>query len=146
MSAERYTFDTNILFYAADNTAGHRHRRALALTQDAIAHDCILTLQSLAELANALLKRRVASVLKIEQIVGAYRSSFPVTAATEADLADAIDTHRTYNISFWDAMLWATARRAGCTLLLSEDFQDGRVLGGVTFRNPFAAGFKIGDL
>ena len=64
MSAERYTFDTNILFYAADNTAGHRHRRALALTQDAIAHDCILTLQSLAELANALLKRRVASVLK----------------------------------------------------------------------------------
>jgi predicted nucleic acid-binding protein len=103
MSAERYTFDTNILFYAADNTAGHRHRRALALTQDAIAHDCILTLQSLAELANALLKRRVASVLKIEQIVGAYRSSFPVTAATEADLADAIDTHRTYNISFWDA-------------------------------------------
>ena len=69
-----------------------------------------------------------------------------MTAATEADLADAIDTHRTYNISFWDAMLWATARRAGCTLLLSEDFQDGRVLGGVTFRNPFAAGFKIGDL
>lgn len=35
-------------------------------------------------------------------------------------------------------MLWATARRAGCRLLLSEDLQDGRFLGGVLFRNPFA--------
>ncbi len=34
-------------------------------------------------------------------------------------------------------MLWATARRAGCRLLLSEDFQDGRDLGGVLFLNPF---------
>ena len=34
-------------------------------------------------------------------------------------------------------MLWATARDAGCGLVISEDFQDGRTLGGVTFVNPF---------
>ncbi len=39
---------------------------------------------------------------------------------------------------FWDAMIWATAKRAGCRLLLSEDGQDGRTLGGVTIVNPFA--------
>ena len=45
-----------------------------------------------------------------------------------------MESHR---ISFWDAMLWATARRAGCGAILTEDFQDGRLLGGVRFINPF---------
>lgn len=39
--------------------------------------------------------------------------------------------------NFEDAVLWATARRVGCTTLLTEDLQDGRTLDGVTFRNPF---------
>ena len=34
-------------------------------------------------------------------------------------------------------MLWATADRIGVRYLLTEDFQDGRVLGGVTFVDPF---------
>jgi predicted nucleic acid-binding protein len=34
-------------------------------------------------------------------------------------------------------MLWATLDQAGCRTLLTEDFQDGRTLGGVTFLNPF---------
>jgi predicted nucleic acid-binding protein len=36
-------------------------------------------------------------------------------------------------------MMWAVAREAGCRYLLSEDFQSGRTLLGVTFVNPFAA-------
>jgi predicted nucleic acid-binding protein len=35
-------------------------------------------------------------------------------------------------------MIWATAKRHGCRLLISEDGQAGRVLGGVTIVNPFA--------
>ena len=34
-------------------------------------------------------------------------------------------------------MLWASAQRAGVKHLLTEDFQDGFVLQGVTFVNPF---------
>jgi len=41
--------------------------------------------------------------------------------------------------SFWDAMLWATVRRAGVRLLVSEDFQDGQTIEGVRIINPFAA-------
>ncbi|WP_404325563.1 hypothetical protein [Aerophototrophica crusticola] len=40
-------------------------------------------------------------------------------------------------MSIFDAQVWATVRRAGCTHLLTEDFQDGRSLGGITFVNPF---------
>ena len=34
-------------------------------------------------------------------------------------------------------MLWATAERAGCRLILTEDGHDGRDLEGVRFVNPF---------
>jgi predicted nucleic acid-binding protein len=34
-------------------------------------------------------------------------------------------------------MLWASAQRAGVRHMLTEDFQDGFVLQGVTFINPF---------
>jgi predicted nucleic acid-binding protein len=49
---------------------------------------------------------------------------------------DAVERH---GLSFWDAMLWATANRAGRRVLLSQDFQDGRRLDGVLFVDPFAA-------
>jgi hypothetical protein len=34
-------------------------------------------------------------------------------------------------------MLWASAQRAGVRQMLTEDFQDGFVLGDVTCINPF---------
>ena len=40
-------------------------------------------------------------------------------------------------ISYWDAIILAAAENAGCTYLLSEDFQNGRVYGEVTVVNPF---------
>lgn len=40
-------------------------------------------------------------------------------------------------LSFWDAMMWAAAKEAGCRLLISEDFQDGQAIGPVTFIDPF---------
>lgn len=137
MSANRFTFDTNVLFYASDSTAGDKHTRALLLTDSAATRDCVLTLQSLGELFNAVVKRRDLSAAVAEQIVRAYRDTFTIIPVIQDDLADAMSAQQTHHIPFWDALLWATARRAGCTLFLTEDLQDGRTLGGMTFRNPF---------
>jgi hypothetical protein len=35
-------------------------------------------------------------------------------------------------------MIVAAAQLQGCSILLSEDFQDGMIFGGVAVRNPFA--------
>lgn len=42
-----------------------------------------------------------------------------------------------YTISFWDALVVAAARAAGCDRLLTEDLQDGQDLGGVVVVDPF---------
>jgi predicted nucleic acid-binding protein len=62
---------------------------------------------------------------------------FPVILPKATTLKFAIDAVENHKLSFWDAMLWATAKQAGVNILLSEDFQHGRALEGVSFRNPF---------
>ena len=71
------------------------------------------------------------------EIIQEWRDAVPVFAADELCLTDAIDAVAAHSWSFRDAMIWATAKRAQCRLLLSEDGQDGRTLGGVTTVNPF---------
>jgi predicted nucleic acid-binding protein len=39
--------------------------------------------------------------------------------------------------SLWDGVLLASAAEAGCTVILSEDMQDGARLGPITICNPF---------
>lgn len=43
-----------------------------------------------------------------------------------------------YQLSWYDAHMWAYAERFGLAELLSEDFQDGRLYGTVQVVNPFA--------
>jgi predicted nucleic acid-binding protein len=143
MSVERYTFDTNILFYALDPDAGEKHRIASSLIATADPAHALLVLQTLGELCNSVQRKNPSGADPAYSFIAGNAVLFDVVHALPWDLTDAIAIHQDHNIPFWDAMLWATARRAGCTLLLSEDFQDGRVLGGVTFRNPFTAGFKL---
>jgi len=43
-----------------------------------------------------------------------------------------------HRLSFWDALIVATATRCGATTLLTEDLNAGQVLEGVRIVNPFA--------
>jgi predicted nucleic acid-binding protein len=42
-----------------------------------------------------------------------------------------------YGLSWWDGLVVAAAQTQGCSLLLTEDLQDGAVYGGVSVRSPF---------
>ena len=64
---------------------------------------------------------------------------FQVISANDTALVDAMDAVDEHRLSFWDAMIWATARQIGCAALLSEDMQDGRRLSGIEFIDPFSA-------
>jgi len=49
-----------------------------------------------------------------------------------------------HRLSWWDSLIVAAARSEGCSMLLSEDLQDGAVYGGVTVRNPFRMSLSEG--
>ncbi|HLT92192.1 MAG TPA: PIN domain-containing protein [Woeseiaceae bacterium] len=52
-------------------------------------------------------------------------------------LLRAQDVERRHRLSWWDALIVAAAQLQNCTLLLSEDLQDGWSCDGLTVCNPF---------
>ncbi len=132
------SFDTNVLVYATASISDVKAMRARDVIARAVrAASSLLLLQTLAEFNNVAIRKARIPVKDIRRTIDAWCAVLPVQAADESDLLAALEAVRSHRLAFWDAMLWASARRAGVRYLLTEDLQDGLVLHGVTFINPF---------
>jgi predicted nucleic acid-binding protein len=133
----RATVDTNILIYAVDVDAGSKHVLAAHLVKSLSERKFVLPLQCITEFYRATTKKRRFAAAEAASFVRQFRDSMQIIPAAIEDLDPAMQIHLQHNIQFFDALLIATARRAGCTVFLSEDLQDGRDFDGITVRNPF---------
>jgi predicted nucleic acid-binding protein len=132
------SFDTNVLVYATASLQDPKALRARDLIARAMrAGRTILLLQTLAEFANVAIRKAGIPIEDIIKTINAWRAVLPVQAADEEDLSAALEAVRAHRLPFWDAMLWASAQRAGLRCLLTEDLQDGFLLQSVRFVNPF---------
>ena len=101
------------------------------------AESSILLLQSLAEFANVAIRKAKIRIDDIRRTIDAWCAVLRIQTAEEDDLKDALEAMRAHRLVFWDVMLCASARRAGVQHFLTEGLQDGFVLQGVSFVNPF---------
>jgi len=133
----RSFFDTNILVYADDKRARKKQSRAIDLVAEHRHNGTgVVSLQVLQEyFVTVTRKLNVDSPLARRKVE--ILSEFDVVAPEVADILAAIDLHRLHGFSFWDALVVRTAKQAGCRILLSEDFQDGREIDGLRVVNPF---------
>ena len=132
------SFDTNVLVYATAVLSDDRVSRARDLLARAMrAGTGVLLLQSLAEFSNVAIRKAGIRAEDISRIIKSWCAVFPVQPADQADLFTALEAVHSHHLAFWDAMLWASAQRAGVRHILTEDFQDGYALQNVTFINPF---------
>jgi predicted nucleic acid-binding protein len=130
------SFDTNVLVCAtAKASKGDRARDLIA--RGMRGGESVLLLQTLGEFANVAIRKAGVPVEEVRDAIDAWRAVFPVQAAEAGDLSAALDAVSAHRLPFWDAMLWAAARRVGVRCVLTEDFQDGFTLDGVRFVNPF---------
>lgn len=134
--------DTNVLVYSRDSSEGEKQRRAQ------------IWLQELWERRTG----RVSTQVLSEYYVTVTRKLSPGLAPREArsdvrdlmswrplpvdgSLVEAAWTEQdSHGLSYWDSLIVACARRAGCEVLLTEDLQDGQDLGGTVVVNPFLHG------
>jgi predicted nucleic acid-binding protein len=135
---ERFTLDSNILIYSVDGAAGPRYRTAIEIVDQAVNADCWLTLQSLSEFYVAVSRKRIMRAAEAAAQVGDWLAAFRSAAVCATAIHSALADSLAERASYWDALLVATAASAGCTLILTEDLQDGSRLAGVEIHNPFA--------
>ena len=137
MNASRVSLDTNILVYSVDLDAGEKHKKAIELFALLTPSNCVLSLQSLCEFFAAVTRKKLMPLDDAMAQVDDWQQLFPVVSAGGGTLARALGAVKRYQLSFWDAMLWATVHEASIATLLSEDFQHQQHIEGVQIINPF---------
>lgn len=139
MSAPRIFVDTNVVVYAYDATAGARHEAARAVLLDLWRSGAgLVSTQVLQELYVTLTRKipRPVEPALAREIVEDM-ATWDVVVNDAGTILQAIDIAAREKLSFWDALVVAAAARGGAGLLLSEDLSDGRIIEGVTVRDPF---------
>lgn len=144
-----YLVDTNVLVYRYD-TADRQKRQQAADVLERIrsAGTGALSAQVLGEFY-VVATRRIASPLtptEAEQSVAHFLRSWTVYDISSWAVLEATRAAQRYQMSYWDALLWTTAKLNRVPTVLSEDFQHGRLLEGVRFINPFAPDFDLESL
>lgn len=141
--------DTNVLVYAYDRAEPKKQRQALDILRRLVAggrgH---LSAQILGEFFRTVTEKIRAPLTAADayaQIATLIRAwpVFPITSLIVLEAARGVRDHR---LSYWDAQVWATARLNQIPVVLSEDFEDGRVVDGVRFLNPFSRTFDLATL
>jgi predicted nucleic acid-binding protein len=139
MSARSF-FDTNVLVYADDKAAPAKQRRTLELVAEhRRAGTGVVSLQVLQEYFVTVTRKLGVDAGIVRRKVELL-AEFDVAATDVLDILAAIDLHRLHGFSFWDALILRAAKQAGCSVLLSEDFQESREIDGIQVVNPFRQG------
>ncbi len=141
-----FLIDTNILVYAYDPTDGAKRERAiLTLEQLGARQTGALSTQILGEFYVAVTQKIPFPLTEAEaeRSLIHYVRSWMVYDVTELAVLEAVRGVRRHRLSYWDSLIWATAKLNGVPYVLSEDFRDGALLEGVRFLNPFTRTFNL---
>lgn len=139
MPEDKTFIDTNIIIYAYDVTAGRKHTTAGTILAD-------LWKSGLGVISTQVLQEFFVNVVqKIPKPIDKQQAKeivqdllkWHVVVNTGEGIIEAIDIHLKFGYSFWDSMIIEAAIKGGAAILISEDFQDGQVVSGVTIKNPF---------
>ncbi len=138
--------DTNVLVYYYDQNSLEKQARA-SLVLDKLQQTGLgrLSTQTLAEFVNAVMRQLDPPLTAAESLkqVSLFASSWPVFDLTPQIVLEAARGVRDHRLSYYDAQMWAAARLNQIPVIFSEDFQDGQILEGVRFANPFAESFEV---
>jgi predicted nucleic acid-binding protein len=140
--------DTNVLVYTCDPRDPAKQAQAIDVLQSlASASRGALSAQVLGEFFVRVMRIPMPlSRAEAEQAVTYLARFMPAYDITPLAVLEAIRAAGRHSLSYWDALIWATAKLNGVPNVLSEDFSDGALIEGVRFLNPFAEHFDLSAL
>ena len=131
-----FFIDSNIWLYAFMDESSPKHAPAKALIeQDRV----VLSTQVVNEVCNNLIRKAGYTEPEIQQTIQNWAAVYQILEVTLPMIRQASVLRIAYRLSYWDSLILATAQDAGCSVVYSEDMQDGLRIGALTLRNPFKA-------
>ena len=140
MSGKRVFLDTNIWVYllASSQDAEDQRKKDIARQLLLDYPDVVVSVQVLNELSNVWLKKFHLKLERVRLYLQRIGEITEVRLLDEALTFHALVLLQTYNWSFYDSLIVASAMEADCKLLFSEDMQNGQwIEARLQIRNPF---------
>ena len=135
--------DTNILVYRFDARYPDKQRVARELLRKGVLQDSVrVPHQAIVEFMAVVTRltperRPLLSAGEARRETEELLTQFEVLYPNEALVRTALRGAAAYQLSWFDAHLWAYAEYYGLAELISEDFEHDRLYGSVRARNPF---------
>ena len=141
MTSEPVFVDTNVFLYARDDREPSKEAAA-ARWLSVLADRGVLVVspQVLGEFLHVTLGGKLPITADEARKATVDLEAYSQGAVDLESIRIAWSLRRETAFPWWDCAILGSAVRAGCRYLLTEDFQHGRTLHGVTILNPFTVG------
>jgi predicted nucleic acid-binding protein len=133
MSDSIIFLDSNVLLYAFGNDAQRKNA-----AKDLLRMKPIISTQVMNEVISILYRKFGFSDDEIKNIYDFMMSNMTIRVIDPASINRAIRLKEKYKYSYWDSLIIASALANECSILYSEDLQDGQNIENKLFIvNPF---------
>ncbi len=130
--------DTNVFIYLFDEADSQKREVSRSLINEALASGSgRISFQVVQESLNVLTMKLGASTDDAQRFYDAVLEPLWSVAPSSHLYKSALELRDRYRFSYYDSLIIAAARSAGADRLLSEDLQDGQVIGDMVITNPF---------
>ena len=131
-------FDTNILVYTQSDEDPRKKEIACDLVAQALesAGDGYISTQVIQEFCNTMRRKTRRTTSEINALIDYFLDLWRCDVTPEL-ARRALVVQDKYGISFYDALIVATAESLGCREILTEDLNDGQTYCGMVAVNPF---------
>ncbi len=129
--------DTNVWVYALSGQDNAKKKIAIDLIAKAYRNDSIcVSSQVLKEFAAFAFKKTAKTALQINAMLEKI-ASFGFVSDSQELISAGVTGKDEWRVGFYDALIIAAANQAKCSILYTEDLNDGQVYGSVRVVNPF---------
>ena len=129
--------DTNVWVYALSEQDHEKKAVAIDLITKSYRDDVIcVSSQVLKEFANFAFKKSAKTAAQINAMLSKM-ASYGYVSDTKDLIFSGVTGKEEWQVGFYDALILAAANKAGCSIIYTEDLNDGQKYGNVTAVNPF---------
>jgi predicted nucleic acid-binding protein len=135
---DRIFIDTNVFVYSSlsDSHDAGRRQKAIELIQSE-DHEIVISTQVLNEFAVILIKNGIEDEAIEERVAEVIENTTVITISTDTVLS-AWKIRLKYKFSYWDSLIVAAALECDCSILITEDLQNGQIINKkLKIVNPF---------
>lgn len=134
---DKVFIDTNVLIYFISSEEGKKMKAKEVIFS---SQEVFISSQVISEFISVCFSKELLGLEEIITLVNDLIEALRFSSVEESTIKKALQIKKDSKYSYWDSLIIASALKNNCSILYTEDMQDGQVVdGNLTITNPFKA-------